>query len=64
MSTIIKALKNLMKKYDLIVNVYDFLILIYFQSLTDEEVIQKQFRKRLGREVKLENPIKYNDKLQ
>jgi len=31
---------------------------------TDEEFIRKEFRKRLGREVDLEDPKKFNDKLQ
>lgn len=31
---------------------------------TDESFIRKRFERRLGRELNLENPVKYNDKLQ
>lgn len=38
---------------------------IYFKFfITDENLIKKRFRIRTGREVELENPVKYNDKLQ
>lgn len=38
---------------------------IYYKYLiSDEQLIRKRFKKRLGRELDLENPIKYNDKLQ
>jgi hypothetical protein len=32
--------------------------------ISDEQFIRKEFKKRLGREVNLENPIKFNDKIQ
>ena len=38
---------------------------IYYKYLiSDEKLIKKRFKKRLGREVELDNPIKFNDKLQ
>src|SRR5690625_1654405 len=36
----------------------------YRWLVSDEQLIKRQFKKRLGRNVELENPIKYNDKLQ
>jgi TupA-like ATPgrasp len=36
----------------------------YKYLVTDEKIIKKRFKKRLGREVNLKNPVKYNDKLQ
>lgn len=36
----------------------------YRHLTTDQRLIEKKFYKRLGRNVELENPVKYNDKLQ
>lgn len=37
---------------------------IFSYILSDKTIIKMQFKRRLGRKVELENPIKYNDKLQ
>lgn len=43
----------------------DYFRFFYYKFLiSDEQLIRKRFRKRLNREVNLENPIKFNDKLQ
>ncbi len=36
----------------------------YLRRLSDEELVKKVFRKRLNRELNLENPVKFNDKMQ
>lgn len=38
--------------------------LYYKYFISDEKFIRRRFKKRLGREVDLKNPTKYNDKLQ
>lgn len=44
---------------------YDKFKEFYFRNFfTDESFIKKRFKNRLGRDVDLLNPIKYNDKLQ
>lgn len=61
----ISMIKENMKRNETIVNVYDKLKAIYYKHLiTDEYLIKKQFKESLGREVDLNNPIKFNDKLQ
>jgi hypothetical protein len=37
---------------------------VYFKLVSDKKMIKRNFRRRLGREVNVENPTKYNDKLQ
>lgn len=57
--------KTVLKKSDLLLRVNDKLKEIYLKKcVSDEQLIKKRFRKRLGREVNLKNPTKYNDKLQ
>lgn len=59
-----KIRENL-KNNEAIVRTYDkFKEFYYRHVISDEELIRKKFKKRLGREVDLENPIKFNDKLQ
>lgn len=59
-----KIRENL-KNNENIVRTYDkFKEFYYRHVISDEELIRKKFKKRLGREVDLENPIKFNDKLQ
>lgn len=61
----ISMIKENMKRNETIVNAYDKLKAIYYKHLiTDEYLIKKQFKESLGREVDLNNPIKFNDKLQ
>src|SRR5699024_128742 len=56
--------KKLKQSYSLIY-LYDFFKEIYYKYfISDEKLIKKRFRKRLGREVNLKNPKKFNDKLQ
>lgn len=61
----IRKMKDLIKKNEDIVTIWYLIRQNYFKHFfTDEELIKKTFKKRLGREVNLENPTKYNDKLQ
>lgn len=61
----IKKIRLKLKNIELVLIVYDKLRHLYFRYLiSDKRLIKKQFKKRLGREVNLENPTKYNDKLQ
>lgn len=48
-----------------IVKGYDKVKAFYYRHLmSDEMMIRRRFKKRLGRELNLEDPIKFNDKLQ
>src|SRR5690554_6609275 len=59
------AIRKKLKNNETILILYDKLWKFYYQHLiSDEQVIRKRFRKRLGRELELDNPIMYNDKLQ
>lgn len=61
----ILKIRSIFKKNESIVKTYDKIKIFYFRHLiSDEKLIRKQFKKRLGREVDLENPVKFNDKLQ
>ena len=57
--------EKIIKSNDLLLNIYDrtstFLERIF---ISDERKIRKLFKEKLGREVNLENPITFNDKLQ
>ncbi|AVR00344.1 hypothetical protein OBCHQ24_15480 [Oceanobacillus iheyensis] len=60
-----RIIRDKIKNNDLVYYSYNFLKLFYFKYiLTDKALIKKRFRKRLGREVNLIHPIKFNDKLQ
>lgn len=53
------------KKNIVVLRTYRFLRRIYLKHcFTDRSFIRRQNRKELGREVVLENPVRYNDKLQ
>jgi hypothetical protein len=55
----------IIKNNELFLYVNDKLKEIYYKYLiSDKKIIKKRFKKRLGREVNLVNPLKYNDKLQ
>src|SRR5699024_3384766 len=57
--------RRALKRNEYIVNLYKNLRYIYFKNfLSDERLIRYRFRKKMGREVELENPVKFNDKLQ
>ena len=57
--------RKLLKKSDLIVNLYHGMHQFYYKYCTsDEALIKNSFRKKMGRNVELETPIKFNDKLQ
>lgn len=50
---------------DLLIYIKDKLKETYYKHfISDEKLLKKTFKKRVGRELNLENPIKYNDKLQ
>lgn len=53
------------KKNEQFKNFYDRLKQFYYKYLiSDEKLIRRQFKKRVGREVELESPINFGDKLQ
>src|SRR5699024_5072395 len=52
------------KKNENLIFVYDEMRNLLNRRLTDEKLIKKQFKKRVGRELNLNEPHKYNDKLQ
>lgn len=57
--------KKIAKKSELIINLYNKFKEIYYKYLiSDKRLIKKRFKERLGREIELDNPVKYNDKLQ
>lgn len=59
------SIKSVLKKSDFIVNSYIQLRQAYYKyCVSDVTLIKKKFKERVGREVELENPIKFNDKLQ
>ena len=61
----ISLMKKKLKDNDIAVKISDGLRRVYYKNLiSDEQLIRKRFMKRLGREVNLENPTKFNDKLQ
>ncbi|MFS0614935.1 ATP-grasp fold amidoligase family protein [Lederbergia ruris] len=58
-------LRDLLRNSELIVNLYDNSKLAYYKyMISDEDLIAKKFKERLGREVDFSNPVKFNDKLQ
>ncbi|MEI3598485.1 MULTISPECIES: ATP-grasp fold amidoligase family protein [unclassified Oceanobacillus] len=61
----IALIKEKMKKNELIISFYqDVLNFYYKHCFTDKELINKRFKKYVGREPELENPIEFADKLQ
>jgi len=60
-----KMIRQILKKNNLFLDVYYITKNYYYKYLiSDEKLIKKKFKKRLNREVNLNNPKKYNDKLQ
>lgn len=60
-----EIIKNKLKSNVEILFAYDKLRQLYYEYIvTDEQLIKKTFRKKLERDLDLENPIKFNDKLQ
>lgn len=58
-------LRKIIKRNYVAVRIHDFLKLIYYKYLiTDEKFIKKRFKRNIGRELNLENPEFFNDKLQ
>src|SRR5690625_663259 len=58
-------MRETLKNNEAIVNIYDKIKESYYKYvISDEKLIKKKFQKKLDREVNLENPIKFNDKLQ
>lgn len=58
-------MKNEFKKTWMFVFITDKLRLLYYKHfVSDVRMLEKRFKKRLGRELNLENPEKYNDKIQ
>lgn len=54
-----------LKNNESVVRVYDSLMSYYYKYLiSDEQLVKRKFEKRLGRKLDLDNPTKYNDKLQ
>lgn len=60
-----KAIKKFIKKYEILYAIYTYLKQKYLKIfVNDKKLIKNKFRKKIGREVDLANPKKYNDKLQ
>lgn len=58
-------IKRMAKHNEFIIKIYDKASNLYYKHvLSDKMLIKLNFKKRLNREVNLENPVKYNDKLQ
>ena len=57
-------LKKILKNNETIMLIYDRCREFYYKNISDEQFIRREFKKRLGREVELDNPVKFNDKLQ
>ncbi|RMA94440.1 ATP-grasp fold amidoligase family protein [Priestia megaterium] len=58
-------LKSIIKKSNLAVNLNAEMKNVYYKHfVTEEDFIRKRFKERVGREVNLKEPKKYNDKLQ
>ncbi|WP_243293129.1 ATP-grasp fold amidoligase family protein [Bacillus sp. FJAT-47783] len=61
----IQQVKKILKNNDQIANSYYQLKELYYKYLiTDTILIKKKFKKKLGRDVNLTNPVKFNDKIQ
>ncbi len=59
------SLRELLKNSDLIVNLYDFIQELYYKHfISDVGLIKKRFKESVGREVELNNPIRFTDKQQ
>src|SRR5690625_2610222 len=59
------SIKNTLYKFSLLTFFYDKFKQFYYKYLvSDIKMIETRFKERLNREVELENPIKFNDKLQ
>lgn len=60
-----KSIRILLRNNDLLVKIYDLLKSFYYKyCISDKKFLTNRFKKRLGRQVNLDNPIRYNDKLQ
>ncbi len=58
-------MREILKNNETMVKIYDKFKQIYFEHIvSDERLIKKQFIKRLGQELNIKNPIKFNEKLQ
>ena len=61
----ISMIREILEYNEIVVKTYDKIKKNYYKYLiSDEKLVKNRFKKRLGREVDLENPIKFNDKLQ
>src|SRR5690625_2342352 len=59
------SIKSSLKDNKFMMYMYDKLKEFYYKYLlSDKRILQKRFRERLDRELDLENPVKFNDKLQ
>lgn len=60
-----ESLKKIIKENERIVYAYDFFKQIYNKYLISDEVyIKKSFKRKLGRDIDLKNPVTFNEKLQ
>lgn len=58
-------IRDLLKKSEMITYTYDQCKKFYYKyMISGENYVKRRFKQRLGRELELENPIKFNDKLQ
>jgi len=62
---LLRKIKDILKKNEDLLTLWHLARRAYFKYFfTDREFIKKEFKRRLGREVDLDNPFKFNDKLQ
>lgn len=57
-------IKNSLKRNEQVVFLYDRLKEFYYKKISDERLVKKKFREKIGRELNLDNPTSFNDKLQ
>jgi hypothetical protein len=54
----------MLKRNDFLIELYRDIRYLHYKKMSDEKLIRTRFRKVMGREVELKNPVNYNDKLQ
>ncbi|MEK4751965.1 ATP-grasp fold amidoligase family protein [Priestia sp. FSL R5-0597] len=59
------SIKNILKSSHIVININDNINKLYYKYLiSDVNLIRTRFKKRLNRDLELNNPTKFNDKLQ
>jgi len=62
---LLKKIKSILKKNEVILTIWRLLQQYYYKYIFNDEVlIRKQFKRKMGRDINLKNPRYFNDKLQ